>query len=1027
MPASGLRALAGGRKSTRTTISIGVFASLAAGALLLLAVVSTQALVQSRDLQKQLDRSRALALLQSRVQDALVAAGVQGLQMAVNLALQERWGLREIAIREDNGRILASGSANRQAVPQLVLLPWFPRQTLQDGRLTARANGTEAVIEYRLGDSEQRLVHDEAVSQLQLFGMIGALVAVLFGVGLVVLVRTALRGSVILDLTNAESAAHFEQLRSAGRQSTAPAPGVSEELALTLDGVEQALILVDAELHVLQLNATAERLTGWKRDDATGQLIYTVFHSRDESGAPITSPAERCVKDALDIPPEELWLRPRGEAQPDRVLEVMACQRLLPDGSYGALMLFYDIRSRVLSREELKGKAKMVETVLDQLSEGVLTTDGNGIVRSANLRVQRIFGYSADELSRMTLARLLPVPFMNTPGIKLADFINPRGARLPKVAGWRKDATTFPAEISVKPIQIGNEVRYVVVVSDVTERQRSLSLTQRLGRLLDQASDEIYIFDAQTLYFQDVNAGARRNLGLSPEELARMTLSNIATDLDPATLEGYLVKLRGGDIDHLQYHARHRRADGSNYPVEVRLSFSRDEEPPVFIAMAQDITEREASEKRMRQLAHFDTLTGLPNRAQLFDRLKQAMSVALRTKQTLAVFFLDLNGFKPVNDNYGHEAGDDVLKQVAERLTSGLRAVDTVARLGGDEFVVLAQHLNDVADVTALAWKILELFDQPFEIRNRNVRLSTSLGITLYPQDNSEPEALLRHADAAMYQSKQTGPGRLHFYETVGEPATSRRSKTRRNLSREIQSSLAAGQFQAQFWPTFTSHDHTLAAAEADFHWTHPTFGRIESGETLYAARRSGLNVALEAWLLKEIIAQRRYAELQGIPLIPTVVNITGRQWRDPEFADQLYLDLREANAPAQGLILAISSEDWVDAAGAVQMLWLRLLEAGVRIGVREPDPKGPLESIGMILLGPATAERVLEDSKCVERVRAYTALGLPVLAEGVSTRQQRERLMVLGCSHISGPICGGPYTPTEFASWFGVRKVRPI
>ena len=1009
-------------------LRIALAASVAAVAVLVLGLFSARALIHAKALQKQLDHAQAIALVQQRLVESLGSAGASGLQAAVAEVLTERWGFTSLSVRRGDGRILASGTAAERALPLLASLPWRKRSSSDSGRLLLKnAVEPQATLEYALGNSQARLVHDAALDRLRQFGAIGSVLALMFAAALVVLVRQSLRLSAQAELLREGGPLRETSPGKSPARTSTGGSDLPAQLAETLDGFDHGLILISHDLQVRQLNRTAARLTGWNERDAVGQLIYTVFHAREESGAPITSPAERCVRENIDIAAEELWLKPRGESQPDRILEATATSQLLADGERGALMLFTDIRSRVAGREELRGKARLVETVLDQLGEGVLTTDAAGVVRGANLRVQRMFGYSHDELLKMTVARLLPVPFMNTPGVKLADYANPGSVRLPKVAGWRKDATTFPAEISVKPIQAGAESRMVVVVSDISERQRSSSLAQRLGRLLDHASEEVYIFDAQSLYFLEVNAGARHNLGLTAEELGRMSLVTIATGLESSLLEGYLTKLRGGEAEHYTYHARHRRVDGTSYPVEVRLSFSREEEPPVFMAIAQDITEREASEKRMRQLAHYDMLTGLPNRALLFDRLKQAMAATVRAKRTLAVFFLDLNGFKPINDNYGHEAGDEVLKLVAERLSAGLRAGDTVARLGGDEFVVLAQGLNDVSDVTSLAWKLIELFDLPFEVKLKPLRISTSLGITLYPQDNSEPEGLLRHADAAMYESKQAGPGRFHFYEAVQEPITSKRSKSRRNLAREIQAALASGQFQCQFWPAFTSDDQTLAGGIADFHWSHPSYGRVESGETLYAARRSGLNVELEQWLLRQVVKQRAHAEQLGIPLVPVVVNITGRQWRDPDFADALAALLQEHNAPAQGLLLGISSEDWIDAAGAVQMLWPRLLEAGVRIAVREPDLAGPLESAGMILLGPATAERVLEDSKTVERVRAYVATGLPVLAEGVASRQQRERLQVLGCTHVSGPLCGGPYTPSEFASWFGVRKVRAV
>ncbi len=1013
----------------RRRLLTGLTVAVAALAVLLLALTSMRSLIAASGLQARLDRSYALQAARQRVVETLANAGSAGLQDCLSEILTERWGFTTLSISRRDGRQLASSSREQPLLDTLTRLLGTASGNRHSGQIAiGSAQLPGATLDYAMDAADQHLVHDAAVERLRGFGLIGLALALPFSAALLLLLRLSSRTAPEAEpLSRITPLPLRAQKPSASAPSSAPTASLPQDFGDTLDSLNLACIFVDADLQVHQLNDLAARLTGWSQADARSQLIYSVFRCSDPSGAPTTSPVERCLRGGQNVAPEELRLKPRGENSAECIIEASASAHRLADGRDGALMIFSDIGARVSGRDDLRDQAVLAATVLDQLGQGVLTTDAGGAIKTANLRLQRMYGYTIDELRRMTISRLLPVPFMNTPGIKLLDYANPSAARMPKVAGWRKDATTFPAEISVKPIEVAGESRIVVVVSDISERQRSASLAQRLGRLLEHSNEEIYIFDTQSLYFVEVNSGARRNLGMSADDLSRMSIFSIAQGLDANVLEGYLTKLRGGDAEHFTYFARHRRADTSTYPVEVRLSFSREEEPPVFMAIAQDITEREASEKRMRQLAHYDILTGLPNRALLFDRLKQSVIAADRTQRNLAVFFLDLNGFKPINDNFGHDGGDEVLKQVAARISEGLRAGDTVARLGGDEFVVLAEGLGDFNDVAALAWKIIELFEIPFDVKGTSQRLSSSLGITVYPKDQSEPEALLRHADAAMYQSKQAGPGHFHFYEGVAEAAAEITLEPRRNLAREIEPSLAAGQFQCELWPIFSADNQLLTASVADFHWSHPAHGRINSTETLQVARRSGLNVQLERWLLKQIVRQYHHAEKIGIPLIPVIVNLSGRQWRDPEFADFALSLLHESNCPAQGLLLGINAADWGDAAGAVQMLWPRLLEAGVRLALREPDLSQTLESVSVIVLPPSFAERVAEDVAVVERIRAYAATGLTVVAEGVATRQQRDRLQVLGCQLCAGPLSGGPYTPVEFASWFGVRKVKAL
>lgn len=297
----------------------------------------------------------------------------------------------------------------------------------------------------------------------------------------------------------------------------------------------------------------------------------------------------------------------------------------------------------------------------------------------------------------------------------------------------------------------------------------SIERARHLVRLLDVAVEEIYLFDAQSLRFVEANRGARRNLGYRARAFARLTPLDLSEDLDADEFRGWLARLRSGASQRLVYRARHRRADGSSYPVEVRLGYLPEETPPLFVAVASDISERERYEAQLRRLAHYDPLTGLPNRGLLYERLRQAMPAASRDGRELAVMFLDLDGFKQVNDRYGHEAGDEVLRALSARMAASLRASDTVARLGGDEFIVLAPGQRSLDDARALAGKLLETIAQPLSVGANGLAVSASIGLTLYPSDEADLESLLRHADHAMYAAKAAGRACLRIY---GEPGT---------------------------------------------------------------------------------------------------------------------------------------------------------------------------------------------------------------------------------------------------------------
>jgi len=1008
----------------RLAVGLAAFCALAALAL------SLRALGSAGDLQVRLDRSYALDAAQQRLLASLGQHDSGRIEQGLDALLkQSEFAFRYLAVRDTDGSVLAARgryeSLNRNGSLSPVVRSRL-RATLytlfgETGLLTLRdGDRTVGSLEYAIGSPDARLVRDEAVDRLRTTGWVGGSLALMFSAAVLLLLRAALRA--------ASTSAAIQARSPAPTVRVAPTAGPVDDAALpaALDRLQVGVLDLDGELRVRLLNDTAAALTGWSPQDARGQLIYTVFHARDETGAPIVSPGERCVRENLVQSTMELRLRPRGGAGPDAMVEARAV--LVEGSSGGARMVFHDISSRISERDKLRAQARMAEGVIDHLLEAVLTTDTAGVLKSANTRALRMFGYSQDEMQRMTVARLLPVPFMNTPGLKLTDYMPGGQARMPKLAGWRKDATTFPAELVVEPMRIGGEERLVVIIRDITEQMRSQSLAQRLGRLLDGASEEVYIFDAQSLYFTEVNKGARKNLGLKPDQLARMSLASIATDLEPVMLQSYLARLRGGEAEHVTYKANHRRSDGSTYPVEVRLSFSRDEEPPVFMAIALDITEREAAEKRMRQLAHYDALTNLPNRTLLFDRLKQAMHVASRGSRQLAVLFMDLDGFKPINDAHGHEAGDAVLQAVADRLNAGLRAADTVARFGGDEFVVLALGIRDVEDARVLAGKIHELFKVPFDVRGQKVPLSTSIGITLSPADGSDAEGLLRHADAAMYAAKQTGRGRTQVFALQNLDRTEVRPKPQQaDLAREIHAGLTTSQFQLLLLPVLSASGE-VAAALTDFYWQHPELGRVDSRDTLLAARRAGLNAEIENWMLRECANQYRQSQQLGLTALPILLPMTGRQWRDPEFPERLRATMEAVGAPLRLLIPLIEGGDWLDAAGAVQMLWPQLMQLGLRIAVRNPDLSTPLDGIGLVLL-PLLGDSPNDETQTFGQIRRYQSQGLeqPVLLEGVVNTAQWERLRKSGARHGCGNGLQAALTPLEFAAWVGPREVRAL
>ncbi len=1035
-------------------------------AALVLGLVSVRAMLRSGYLQDDLNRGQALAVAGRQLAPLVASGGGEPLVEKVrHLVRDAGLGLTYLAVEDAAGTPLATdGRFERLAVPFLTQLArqrlraWLYKVTSQRGTLQLQQGGVKVgELDYALAPAFASNVREAAIDELRLVAWVALLLALptLAALGFVVIRRPVLTDPRLLarsrqsvaQRARRDSGDDDEDPRGEGSGQDADDSQITdlvrEHGMHALDALKRGLIVVDRDARIRFMNRTAADITGWSADDARGRLVYSIFHPLDEQHAPLVTPAETCLREGREYEPAELWVRSRDTSV--RAVEVMAALLRERSGAppTGAAMVFHVIDDRRDLIEQLKRQSRLSLGVIDHLVEGVLTTDTAGVIGFANARALRMFGYARDELEGVTITKLMPVPFLNTPGLHLTDYIGGRHHnRLPKVVGWRKDATTFPLELVVQPMHLEGAEGLVVIARDITERLRSDNLAQRLGRLLDAAAEEVYIFDAQSLYFVEVNRGARRNLGYQPSEINRLSMLGISHELESETFLGHLARLRGGEVDHITYRCKHVRADGSDYPVEVRLNFSREEEPPMFMAIAVDVTDREANEDRLRYLAQHDPLTGLPNRATLLDRLRQALLTASRSSRLVGVFFVDLDRFKHINDTYGHEIGDVVLELSAKRLAGVLRETDTVARLGGDEFVVVAQGLRGLDDAEGLARKILEVFAPRFEIPEHDLRITPSVGVSIYPLDDADAEGLLRHADAAMYQAKQTGPGQYRVYSMEVPPEKRRRFE----LERSMPSAIAMQQFEVEAIPVFEldGGKERLGALVFDFWWRHPRQGRVSSRDVLSAAGRSGLLGDVELWMIHRAcsllpsVAWDAPVGTEDAPPLPVIVNLSAWQLKDPDFSTHVFELMERHGVPPRRLVFALDSESIEEIREAPPALMRRLLERGLRFALH-----GAADSlfaalnhvaglpIDLIVLEPDEVSRTPQDAQATERLRlallSAKGLGLPVLAKGVSSVEAREWLVSQGCRLGAGSQFSPPVAAETLNSWLEQREAAPV
>lgn len=1006
-----------------------------------LLVFSGLSLWHSQRLQTQLDRDHAVRTAQLAVAAVLVnGGGVSELQgTAGQLLRDETLGFRFVAVRALGGIVLAqsgiydslalplvTASVNtrlRQSVYQLVG-EQLEVPVMEDGRRLA-------TLDLILAEPVRREIHDEAVRRLKLAGWIG----LMLGVPLVALLVMILRRGV------ASEPAWVQRLGAPARElNTRPTDRPAEldvDAEETFSQLGYGVIRVTRDARVRDMNEFAVDMTGWEAGDAAGRLVYSVFHPLGEDEEPLVTPVESALRENVPTGASESRLRARDGSV--RTVEAMASLTRDDGGSVdGAMLLFRDISDRRRELDEVRRQSRLTLGIIDHLVEGVMTTDANGIIGFANLRAMRMFGYARDELNGATVTKLMPVPFLNTPGVKLGDYqSSAQRSKLPRVVGWRKDATTFPVELLVEPMMLpGQNSRsegFVVIVRDITDRLKSDNLSLRLGRLLDSAAEEVYVFDAQSLYLLDVNKSARRNLGYRQEQLARMTPLQLAPDIDPEVFYGHLSRLRGREDEHVVYRTTHQRIDGSSYPVEVRLSYSRDEDPPVYMALVSDITERQAIEERLQHLAHNDALTGLPNRPVLYDRLQQAVLQTQRSRRLLGVMFIDLDRFKAINDNYGHEAGDQVLRAVAERLKASLRLSDTVARLAGDEFVVLVPGLNEISNAEAIAQKVVEAFRRPMNVAGQTLVVTASVGMAIYPIDESEPEVLLQHADQAMFDAKRNGRAGYRIYAADTSAATLRRIE----LERDLHHAYALDQLSLRYEPIYAAGSGEVGGLRLSAQWQHSRYGEIAESEIVALASHIGELDDLMLWQLQQH-CQTFSAIRARRPLnLPVFFDLADWQLHDASLCKHI-LELLQRNGMAtRDLVVGYSETEASDNAVMPQPGFALLRQAGVRFCVNEVG--GGLTSLNA--LGGLPMEYLRLAQACVagvptnENATAITKTVLaaaqryhkPVLAYGITHPAQRDLFAALGGAWVAGPVLAEPMTAAELEDFLVRSKAKAL
>jgi diguanylate cyclase (GGDEF)-like protein len=432
---------------------------------------------------------------------------------------------------------------------------------------------------------------------------------------------------------------------------------------------------------------------------------------------------------------------------------------------------------------------------------------------------------------------------------------------------------------------------------------------------------------------------------------------------------------------------------------------------------------RKAAEQNLRFVASHDPLTGLFNRSMFNERLQQALAQAARFERSLALLFIDLDGFKVVNDTLGHNAGDQLLAELAMRLRASLREGDVIGRMGGDEFVVLIEEFGDAAQVAEVAKKLLETASRPFQLQGRDFEVTASVGVSLYPGDGKDAQTLLKNADIAMYLVKEQGKNSFRFYA----PQMNVHLVERLSMESSLKRALERGELLLLYQPRVNVRDGQVTGVEALLRWQHPSQGMINPAEFVPLAEDAGLMSAMWEWVIHTACRQMRAWRDQGLPLLRVSVNLSPRQLAQDSLIQVVREALHRHGMDPGRLELELREEMVIRNAERALRLLTQFKELGVRLMI---DDFGTGYSslnylkrlpIDMVKIDRSLIRDLPRDADATALSRAVVAmahsLDVAVTAEGVETREQWEFLRELGCDEMQGNYFSAPAAPEIVAS----------
>jgi diguanylate cyclase (GGDEF)-like protein/PAS domain S-box-containing protein len=806
----------------------------------------------------------------------------------------------------------------------------------------------------------------------------------------------------------------------------------------------------DGQAHALRIRKVNEAFTEYAgKKDVRGHSLHEVCHGSPANWlhlcAKVAASGRQClVREALQR--GERWydvlLAPASDSDQHHVAVVLqdATER-----TRTARRLQRSERAARQAAEQARLERRRLEATISALPVGVYMVDLNGYVLHSNPEASRLWGVTGRvEVPLGSYARWngwwadhsprhgQPLAMEDWPMMRALQGESCRDVI--EIETLDEPPLRRILEMSAAPIRDsdGRIDGAVAAIMDLSDRVRTEDelrhSTERFSKIVHQAATGVIETDAVgnlTL----VNRKFCDLLGYTENELIGRNVMEIT---DPESVPESMAaaeQLETGVADFV-IEKRYRRRNGGILWATTSVSALRDEHGHYQgrVAIVVDITQQKLAEEQLRHASLHDSLTGLPNRAMLYEYAGHLLSHNRRTRQTAAVLFLDLDRFKPINDTHGHEVGDMVLKRVAERLVGSMRAEDLVVRLGGDEFIVLLQDIRDAVYAAEVANHLIEHINEPYQVGELSLSISTSIGISMFPDDAGDIDTLVSHADMAMYQAKQAGRSNFQFYSFE----CSVRSRLQLWIEDKLKASLRRGEFHLYYQPVVDVVRGGVVSAEALLRW-----GDSEIGPERFVpvAEATGIINPISRWLLGEASRQHKLWCDHGLPPIPIAVNVSVVEFRDRGFAERVERALAEQGVATEAIQLELTETAVMDDVDHAVAVLTRLKELGVKILlddfgtghsslsqlVRLPLNKVKIDKS---FVGPLDENDGPSCAVTSAMISLAVTLGLEVVAEGVESERALNFISEHGCTQAQGFYIGMPMEPDAFEHWY--RSYQP-